>query len=271
VPAQLAYVHEGDLDGLFTAVFEAYRRREEPELIVPQGQLQAAFGQRVVEIATDLEKARRVETGILSSLGDLAYHTVWTVFLSCDPGKDTIVYRYLRRGFSTGRRFYSDLAHDDVLAANKLCRRVEREAHQLKQFLRFSLMEGGVYYARITPQNCALPLLMPHFVDRYCVQPFLIYDPVHSLAGVYNLESWELVETDGVTPPEPDRDEIRTRRLWKQFYDTIEIRERRNPRCQRNMMPQRYWKNMTEHNGSWMERERAPVERRIQESTDGVY
>ena len=34
--------------------------------------------------------------------------------------------------------------------------------------------------------------------------------------------------------------------LWRQFYDTIAIKERYNPRCQRTHMPLRYRDNMTE-------------------------
>lgn len=264
MPAQLAYVYDGSFDGLLTAVFEAYRRREAPDVIAPQGTLQSAFGQEVAEIPSDETKARRVEAGVLRSLGDCAYQTVWTVYLSCDPDKDTKIYRYLRHGFSMGRRFYSDLAHDDVLAVNRLLGNVQRERERMMQFLRFSLVEGGVYYARIAPKHDILPLIMPHFVDRYSVQPFLIHDAAHNLAGVYDLERWELVETRGVTLPETDPEEIRVRRLWKKFYDTIEIKERHNPRCRRTMMPKRFWKNMTEHNGSWMERERAAKDHRVE-------
>ena len=36
------------------------------------------------------------------------------------------------------------------------------------------------------------------------------------------------------------------RRLWKNYFDNIAIRERTNPRCQRNFMPVRYWKHLTE-------------------------
>ena len=36
------------------------------------------------------------------------------------------------------------------------------------------------------------------------------------------------------------------RRLWKQFYDTVEIKERHNERCRMTLMPKRYWKYLTE-------------------------
>ena len=36
---------------------------------------------------------------------------------------------------------------------------------------------------------------------------------------------------------------------WKQFYETIGIRERENPRCRMSMMPKMYWSNMPEMMG----------------------
>ena len=44
--------------------------------------------------------------------------------------------------------------------------------------------------------------------------------------------------------------EIEYRRLWKQFYKTIAIEGRNNPRCRRTLMPQRYWGQMTEFDQS---------------------
>jgi hypothetical protein len=35
-------------------------------------------------------------------------------------------------------------------------------------------------------------------------------------------------------------------RLWKNFYDTIAIKERFNPKCRMNFMPKRVWANLPE-------------------------
>ena len=34
--------------------------------------------------------------------------------------------------------------------------------------------------------------------------------------------------------------------MWKNFYDTIAIKERFNPRCRMNFMPKRLWSNLPE-------------------------
>lgn len=243
----VAYSYDGSFDGFLSSVFAAYSRREEPEEIVPFGELQEMFGRVPVEIHTQNEHARRVEKGIITKMGDPVYQKIWTAFLSGDGGKATALYRYIRRGFVIGRGILNDIAHPDVLPVEEIYRHITGEAHLLRGFTRFSLMEGGVFYAKITPKNSVVPLLMPHFSDRFSVQPFLLHDPVHELTGVYNLRDWYLVETNTLTPPALDESEAGYRRMWKSFYDTVAIPERINHICRRTHMPLRYWPNMAEH------------------------
>ena len=37
--------------------------------------------------------------------------------------------------------------------------------------------------------------------------------------------------------------------LWKTFYKTIGIKERKNERCRQNFMPKKYWQYITEVKG----------------------
>lgn len=242
-----AYIYDGSFDGFLSAVFTAYENHEEPEEIAPVGLLQEVFGRAVREIDTDEVRSDRVEKGIIKSMGSPAFEKIWQVFLSGDPGKATLLYHYIRRGFEIGRGIYNNISHNDVLPVEKLHLAVTHEAHQLKQFARFSEMEGGVFYSRITPKNSIVPLLMPHFVDRFSIQPLLLHDAEHSLAGVYDLKGWYLVETDTLNVPAPDENELAYRRMWKSFYNTVAIAERTNPVCRRTHMPMRFWPNMTEH------------------------
>lgn len=244
----LVYLYDGSFDGLLTAVFEAYARRERPDCVAEEGGLQVSFGQEVVPIGTDEAKARRVETAIRAKIAPEAHEKIWKAFLSSDIDKGTAVYRYVRRGLQAGRMVLQDLAHPDVLDMDRICRLVGREQHLLTEFLRFSQMENGVFYAKVTPEHCVVPMMMPHFVDRYCVQPFLIHDMTHGLCGVYDMKSWYMVEAREITLPDEAWDELRFKRMWKRFYETIAIKERFNPRCRRNHMPKKYWRNMTEHN-----------------------
>ena len=243
----LVYVYDGSFDGLLTAIFEAYANKEQPARIVEPQDLQYGLEQREREICTDEGKARRVEQGIISKIGHPAYRTVWTTFLSGKPEKAMVLYRYVCACFTQGRRIYNNLAHPDVLAMQALQGPIMREVQKLLGFARFAHMENGVYYAKIAPQNSVVPLLMPHFADRFNIQPFLLHDCVHQLAGVYTGTEWYLAETAGVELPAYAEDEIGFKRMWKRFYDSLVIVERINPKVQRNNMPKRYWPNMVEH------------------------
>ena len=46
--------------------------------------------------------------------------------------------------------------------------------------------------------------------------------------------------------PEKGEEEAFYRRLWKQYYNTIAVEGRYNPKCRMGHMPKRYWTDMTE-------------------------
>jgi len=242
----VTYIYDGSFEGFLTAVFEVYSRRQEPEAITIEEGVQLAFDKHVCTIRTDGGKAERVHKGIGLKMGQIAYQNVITTFLSGDDSKEMVLLRYIQHGMKIGPRIVDDLAHDTVVAMDKLRRHIEGEAHLLKGFVRFSLLEGGIFYARITPKNNVIPLLMPHFVDRFSIQPFILYDKEHFLAGIYDTQSWYMAEAEAINPPPVAKEDIQFQRMWRSFYNSIGIKERKNFKCRRTHMPMRYWKNMTE-------------------------
>lgn len=241
-----AFVYDETFDGFLSAVFVAYKLRLVPEAVTPPGLMQEGFGREVVGIATDDAQARRVERGIISKMGSLVHQKIYTAFLSGEPDKATLLMRYVRRGFDLGRDVYDDLAHPDVAPVEKLLVSIGRETQHLKGFVRFSRMESGVYYGRITPKNAVLELIMPHFADRFSTQPFLLHDAAHGIAGIFDLREWYLVDAGEITPPAPHEEETAYRRMWRDFCETVAIPERQNRKLRRSLLPIRYRGNMTE-------------------------
>ena len=103
-----------------------------------------------------------------------------------------------------------------------------------------------MYYAGIEPEYDVVAPMMPHFADRLRTQPFIIHDKNRNLYGVYDTKEWYITYADEVHIPAITDKEADYRRLWKTFYDTVAIQERINPRCRRQHMPKKYWKNITE-------------------------
>ena len=244
--AQLVYVYDGSLEGMFTAVFEAFRRREQPCNIVQEQNLQQSLLCSYIPIHTDLSLAERVKDGIINTLGDKGYGNIKRAYLSDDDRKGGVILSYLLYTMKKGRKSCTHLAHPAVAAFEDLLKVVSNEAHYMLQFVRFAQLDNGVYFSRISPKASVVPLIMGHFAARFNIQPFIIYDDAHELAGVFDTERWWLVDARDIRVPDRTEAEDEFQSLWQTFYDTIAIEERRNPTCQRNFMPKRFWGNMCE-------------------------
>ena len=242
----IVLLYDDTFEGLLSAVFQSYSYHPAPEAVESRSLCQQRLGRRYVEAAASEEQAERVIAGIRKIMGREAYEKVWTVFQSAFLDKGDAVYRYIRLGMRIGRAIHQKITDPWVMRVDKICSLVGREAGMLRQFVRFSKLEGGVYYGEISPEHFVLPLLMPHFYSRFQIQPFLIYDKTHRQAGVSDTKTWYITSAEELRLPELAEDDAAYRRMWKAFYETIAIQQRINPVCQRNHMPKKYWKHLTE-------------------------
>lgn len=242
---QTILLHDGTFEGLLTAIFDTYVYPP-PVTVAEAANCQQELDCCYCEIPTDSEKARRVISGICSKLGREGYEAVWRAFLHASDDKNRIICDYVRLGMKVGKDIRHMLTDDRVMAFDALCREVNRETMLMTEFLRFAQLEGGIYYGAIEPEHAILPLLMPHFVDRFQIQPFIIHDKVHRIAGVYDKREWYLTSAEDMLLPPYSEQEHTYRYMWKVFYDTIAIKERLNPALRRQHMPKKYWKNIIE-------------------------
>lgn len=241
-----AYLYDGSFEGLMTAVFEAFAHRPMPDGIWEAEGYQPQFGERTTEVTADITKADRVIAGIRKIMGSEAYERVWLTFLSEQRERGNWIYAYIRLGMEQGRRIHRLLTDRRVMTICKWSGLVSTESHRFLQFVRFSKREGGVYYAGIRPAYDIVALLMPHFVQRLNIQPFVIHDKTRGLLGVFDTKEWVITQADNIVIPAPAEEDLDYQQLWKTFYNTVAIRERTNPRCRMHFMPKKYWRDITE-------------------------
>ena len=244
--SDVIYVYDGSFDGFLCAIFEAFESKETPSRITTEHGCQVTFSDTIKNIETEPEKSDRIADGIQKKLGQACYERVYYAYLSLEEDAGRVSLVWLRKAFREGSEILLKLNEDIVIRMDTLKRRVGREAHLLRGFVRFSEMENGVYFSEISPQYNVLPIIMPHFAERYNTMPFLLHDKTHMLAGIYDTKEWYLTSSEGLEIPDYAPREKEYRRLWKTFYDTIGIKERYNPRCRMRLMPKYFWKNMTE-------------------------
>jgi len=225
-------------------IHESYYKKELPSLIFCYSEIQETLFP-VKEIETDIFAAQKVENSIKKSISDEAFNLVRLCYYSEARDREIIILNFLRMGYTIGTSVTNMLADDTVGAITKIARNVSREGHYYKEFLRFSDYNSALV-AVIEPKNFVLPLIIHHYCDRFPSEQFLIYDESHKHAIVYQNGESAIIPLEHLEVPKACEKEQKYRALWKQFYNTIAIEGRINPKLRMNNMPKRYWKHLTE-------------------------
>lgn len=256
------YTFDNTLDGLLTAVFEAFAQHEQPEQLLSAGDQIPLFCDRNYQVVTDEEKAGRVWKGLEKRLPKEVVRMLYVSWLSELPELSNALFQYICKVFRqpewvTGVE--RNFADPDVLAVTNIARKVLHELLRMKQFIRFQKAKDGTYLAVVSPDHNVLPLITDHFAERFNDQPWLIYDAKRHYGYYYEGRGHptritfadESAITFSLSDGRLDNDMLSSddplmQELWRTYFKAICIRERMNPRKQLNDMPRRYWKYLTE-------------------------
>ncbi len=241
----MIYVTDGSFEGILTAVFEAYARKEDPDSIVSQSQYQMSLVSEIRDIITDQEKSDRVYKAIVGKMSQDAIEILYSAYLHEHPDVGAAIYRYIKIGLKIGRKATSYIQNPDVLWVNDMSRKVFSEVHLFLGILRFKRLKNGLYYARMEPDNNITMLISNHFADRLSDQPWIIHDAKRDIFALYDTEQ-VVFSNEPIPIHEDQRDDEAFEKLWKRYFKSIAIESRINPRLQKQFMPRRYWKNLVE-------------------------
>ena len=141
-----------------------------------------------------------------------------------------------------------------MLAVAQTARKVEREKHRMEAFIRFQQTADGMYYCGIDPDFNVLPLIMQHFKNRYADQQWIIYDLKRHYGLYYDLHKVEEIHMDEAaikTAYKPaghllSEQESLYATLWKDYFNSTNIKSRKNTKLHVRHVPKRYWKYLTE-------------------------
>ena len=240
---EVIYRYDGTFEGFLCCVFDSYVYKELPFQFQDPDHLASSLF-RARWVGTDRRHAQRVLSS-LEKIDPLARELTVKGFLTCAPEREKLLYTFIRALYDIGKPLLRQLSDEAVLPVLRAVRHLDGEVHLLKGFVRFSMFEGTLA-GEIRPKNRVLPLLRPHFCDRMYNETFLLYDRTNREALVHQPGKWAILPLEEFKMAAPSAQEAQYRRLWKRFYDTIEIKERHNPRQRRTNMPKRYWSTMTE-------------------------
>ena len=248
---------EDSLEGIFTAIYDAYALRE------GHGHLHVQVGEEdnyrlfasYLHSKPDDVKTDKVIRTVKDRLGEEVYVSLCRAAASYDREKGDAVYHTVVNGINggSGRRTMENLRNPYVRKTFELARRTANEVCHELEFIRFQELKQGVLYSRIGPENNVMPFVMPHFADRLSSEDFMIHDENRGLFGVHPARGeWYLVSgveqgTAGLQEAIRYSDqEMEYQELFTIFHKTIAIRERHNRRLQQQMLPLRFQDYMVE-------------------------
>jgi probable DNA metabolism protein len=193
-------------------------------------------------------------SGIFELSAD-AYYAALYAQMSCKPIKKEIS-AFIEKVSRAGNRDEADRAgkdrgDNDVSVVLKEASTVTHEIHRITGMLRFNPESDGVYTARCAPYNFILPALAEHFTLRFGETPWAIIDEKRGLClrKTSGSEAVLVPYTPGLTAAVVEKGKTDSwEDLWRLYHKSINIESRKNPRLQRQLMPERYQKYLTELN-----------------------
>jgi len=252
----LYFIFDKTFDGLLTSVFDAFNRKEFPEKIAGED-VQLPLFTESFKVITDETKSDRVLKALKGKISKSALNMLFINFLSELEGVEMHLFRYIQKALTSDISIEMNFADADVLELSKIYRKVTREEERMRQFVRFQKTADGMFFAVMDPMYNVLPLTARHFQSRFADQPWIIYDVKRKYGLYYDLKTVETVqferldaslETGKLTSEKLDDYEAAFQDLWKDYLKAITIQERKNLKLQRQHMPKRFWKYLTEKN-----------------------
>ena len=236
--------YDGTEEGFYSAVFAAYEQKIVPRIL--SDDFQPQFGDVVERIVPDPAHAERVRRKVAQIGGRQALHDVAYVLASCAPERGSLAFGFVRQLLKHGSAARYMLAEPEVIDFFALERKVGAEVHRMKGLLRFQETESGVLYAHYEPDHNSTAFLLPHLRARYAAERFLIHDGRRNVVGIYDGRRTKVFESDAPLVVYLSEEETVFSELFKVYYKSVNIPERKNIRQMLAYMPRRYHKNLQE-------------------------
>ncbi|MDR1516923.1 MAG: TIGR03915 family putative DNA repair protein [Dysgonamonadaceae bacterium] len=250
------FTYDKTFDGLLSCIFFAYENRVFPDLILAEEAQKSLFTEISYRVPTEDEKAVRVWKSLERKLSPMARKAMFAVWLSELEETDMLLFRYIRKNIDAPQGIEMNFGDADVLRCEEIARKVAKDAQKLIQFIRFQETADGIYFAPVSPQHNTLQMVARHFKARFADRQWVIYDTRRRFGIYYDLktvseitfseEDAEKLSSGKLDNAKLSESETLLQTLWKEYFKTLAIKERVNLRLQRQNMPKRYWKYMTE-------------------------
>lgn len=245
--------YDNTFEGFLTAVFEVFEFKYLNPKIIKSSEIQQNLFTKPIEIITNIEKSDRVIKKLNDQINSDGVRCLIYAFLSEKEGVEDDLFDVINYSVQNPTlNVMKNFSNDAVLRIVQLTKSVGREKHRMEAFIRFELLKDDIYFAKIDPDFDVLTLIIRHFKNRYQDQKWLIYDLRRKYGVFYDLKDVEIISLDlDQKLLEKNSEiysdvEIEYQKLWWEYFDHTNIKERKNSKLHVQHVPKRYWKYLTE-------------------------
>jgi probable DNA metabolism protein len=244
-------LHDGTADGFLSAVCRAVDSAEDTVAICAASEWQPTLFDASQHVRSDSRRVRELLSELRSRGSRDVVTRVLHVAMSEQAGIGRDLVAYLRLVRRLGAEADGYLANPTVGRVNEVARAVGLELHRLKGLVRFRRIHSGELWGPISPAHNVLAPLALYFRGRMPSDAWILHDVRRRLAMLWDTRELAWVDPDELPPEEPAlaAEEEAYQEMWKTYFRNIAVRERRNPRLQRQFMPARYWQHLVETPG----------------------
>ncbi len=249
------FVYDKTFEGLLNVVFEAFLQKKIPGMILGEGEILPLIYDEVIHVNADEQKAERVWSGLKKKLSKDACEMLSVCYLSELPNVEMLLFAYMFKAFQNTKSIETNFGDPHVLELSKIYKKVSREAERMRMFVRFQKAADDLFFAPVEPLHNVLPLIIEHFQDRFADQKWIIYDLKRKYGLFYDLRTVEEIHFDNplfntlngqLDSQLMAEDELKFQKLWKNYFDSMTIKQRINPKLHVQHLPRRFWKYLPE-------------------------
>ena len=249
------FIYDNTFEGLITAIHDSFELNIKPDKITSSKSFQDDLFAEKHYISTDSDKFELIWDKVKAKSNEQNCQRIFKAYLSEMADIEIIIYDYIKLILETPFNVEVNFSEDSVIKLNNLQKKVGREAQRVLMFVRFQKTVDNIYYASFDPKYNVIPLTVNHFRNRFADQKWVIFDTRRKFGYYYDLENVQEItigkqKVDFVSGKVNDDvmhvSEKLFQKLWKSYYDTINIKERKNIKVHMQFLPKRFWKFLPE-------------------------
>lgn len=249
------FIYDQTFEGLLTAIHDAIDLNIKPDKIISIKYFQDDLFATKYDIITDSDKFDKIWSQVKEKSNEQNCQRIFKAFLSELSEIEMIIYNYIKLIIDTPYNVEVNFSEDSVIKINNIQKKVGREAQRVLMFVRFQKTIDDIYYASFDPKYNVIPLTVAHFRNRFADQKWIIFDTRRKFGYYYDLKNVREItignQKVNFESGKVDNDVLHVseklfQKLWKSYYDTINIKERKNIKVHMQFLPKRFWKYLPE-------------------------